>query len=297
VQGYFPNSAWGESYTAFIQYTLFPDRSNGKPLTGSLDLIGGVLGAKGLHSGYKGYKDAIFNENIDKLAKDTRATISSIEDWQVESGNLPGLHPGSDYRVGRIDIPEDISLIYGKKGSSILDIYNPLSNHGDVRLDRLIASGRVTGNAINLEETVRLNDIRKNTAQSLNLLSNNQGIVNGRKGNASFADLWINNKNLSNSPDFRLKGFSGKDDINGFVRYTPPSNRVLKTKSVNGMERAQDPEAKILEQILLNTNKYDKIHVKLSTERSLCRSCSDVVASFLELRPNATIEISGSVIP
>jgi hypothetical protein len=27
VQGYFPNSAWGESYTAFIQYTLFPDRS------------------------------------------------------------------------------------------------------------------------------------------------------------------------------------------------------------------------------------------------------------------------------
>jgi RHS repeat-associated protein len=59
---------------------------NGKPLTGSLDLIGGVLGAKGLHSGYKGYKDAIFSENIDKLAKETRATISSIEDWQANNG-------------------------------------------------------------------------------------------------------------------------------------------------------------------------------------------------------------------
>jgi RHS repeat-associated protein len=63
--------------------------ANGKPLTGTLDLIGGAAGLKGLQFGYKGYKDTVFNENIDKLAKDTRATISSIEDWQTSLNNGP----------------------------------------------------------------------------------------------------------------------------------------------------------------------------------------------------------------
>jgi hypothetical protein len=71
--------------------------ATGKPLTGTLDIIGAGLGLKGLKSGYKSYKDTVFNEKIDQLAKDTRATISSIEDWQARNNLEPvqdkGINP------------------------------------------------------------------------------------------------------------------------------------------------------------------------------------------------------------
>jgi RHS repeat-associated protein len=91
--------------------------ANGKPLTGSLDLIGGVLGAKGLHSGYKSYQSQLSSEKLakfnvqqeridnigaklDSLSEETRATISSITDFQMVSesptSNIKILYRGVD---------------------------------------------------------------------------------------------------------------------------------------------------------------------------------------------------------
>jgi RHS repeat-associated protein len=66
--------------------------ANGKPLTGTLDIIGGVLGIKALQPGYKHYQGQVNAEklagldkigaNINSLSEETRATISSIENWQ-----------------------------------------------------------------------------------------------------------------------------------------------------------------------------------------------------------------------
>jgi RHS repeat-associated protein len=232
--------------------------ANGKPLTGSLDLIGGVLGLKGLHSGYKGYKDAIFSENIDKLAKETRATISSIEDWQVESGNIPGLHPSSPYQVGEIAIPNGINLPY-KSNNSTLNVYNPLANQGNTDLSRLISSGRLTGNAIDIGGTIRLNNIRQSAAVALGKTSNSQGLSNAKSSNSSFADVWINNRSDAIRPDFQLKGFAGVKDISGYVPNKAPHTRLLKPRVIRGNDRGQDAEAKILEEILVRTGKHDKI--------------------------------------
>jgi hypothetical protein len=93
-----------------------------------------------------------------------------------------------------------------------------------------------------------------------------------------------------------LRGISGEREIHGFVRYTAPENRVLRTKIIKGVDRSQDPDAKILEEILVNTSKYDKIHINFYTERSVCESCIDVVANFLSARPNAVISAYGAVI-
>jgi RHS repeat-associated protein len=269
--------------------------SNGKPLTGTLDLVSAGFGVRALSSGYQGYKTILLNETLDNLAAQTKATISSIEEWQVSSGNVPGLNSKSPYKIGFIDT-EGVSLPYSKANNSILDIYNPLANQGQTSLDRLIASGRLTGESINLIGAIKLNDIRQNAAQALNLsLKNTKNIVNAKTRNTAFADVWINNKQ-GGTPDFMLKGISGTENIKGYARYTTLENRVLKTQLVNGKNRAQDPEAKILEEILMNTNKYDKIHIALSTERPICGSCADVTANFLAQRPNATVNISGSVI-
>jgi hypothetical protein len=71
--------------------------ANGKPLTGTLDIIGGVVGIKALSPGYKLYQRQLSNERsvrldnisakLDSLAEETRATISSIEDWQTIDSN------------------------------------------------------------------------------------------------------------------------------------------------------------------------------------------------------------------
>ncbi len=110
-----------------------------------------------------------------------------------------------------------------------------------------------------------------------------------------FADVWINNKQ-GVSPDFTLRGISGESNIRGFVRHTASENRVLRTKIIKGVDRAQDPDAKILEEILANTNTHDKIHINFYTERPVCESCIDVIANFLAARPNATVSTFGAVI-
>jgi hypothetical protein len=45
-----------------------------------------------------------------------------------------------------------------------------------------------------------------------------------------------------------------------------------------------------------HTRQYDKLYIKLTTERPVYGSCADVIANFLSQRPNAKIEVSGSVI-
>jgi hypothetical protein len=64
--------------------------ANGKPLTGTLDIIGGVLGIKALQPGYKHYQGQVNAESLarldsigatlDSLSEGTRATVSSIEE-------------------------------------------------------------------------------------------------------------------------------------------------------------------------------------------------------------------------
>jgi hypothetical protein len=272
----------------------------GKPWTGALDLVGAAAGLVSLGVGYQGYKNTLRDENLaqiggqlDRLTRETQATIRQIEDWQVESGNIPGLNPKSAYQIGEISMTGEIALPYGK---SNINIYNPLANQGDINLDRLISSGRLTGDAIDLAGAIRLNDIRQNAIKSLNLSSKEaKEIAKAKTRNTAFANVWINNKQVE-TPDFSLKGISGIENINGFVRYTPPGGRLLKTKVIGKRDRAQDPEAKILEEILINTRKYDKIYIELGSERPVCGSCADVIANFLLQRPNARMNVSGSVI-
>jgi The BURPS668_1122 family of deaminases len=72
--------------------------------------------------------------------------------------------------------------------------------------------------------------------------------------------------------------------------------RLLKPRLIRGNDRGQDAEAKILEEILVMTNKHDKIGIVFGTERPVCESCIDVMAEFLAKRPNATIKVMGAVI-
>jgi The BURPS668_1122 family of deaminases len=68
----------------------------------------------------------------------------------------------------------------------------------------------------------------------------------------------------------------------------------LTTSIVKDVDRMQDSEVKILEEILAMTNELDKGDIRLYTERVACSSCGGAIKEFLyEHRPGINIEIVG----
>jgi RHS repeat-associated protein len=87
--------------------------ANGKPYTGTLDILTGILGVKGLQAGYKNYKSTLLDEQIGQLAKDTRVTISSIEEWQASNSNEASSFGGKG------SIPIDFNSSQSRFGSHL----------------------------------------------------------------------------------------------------------------------------------------------------------------------------------
>jgi RHS repeat-associated protein len=90
----------GAGFTGWGIGTGVYNIANGKPLTGTLDIIGGVWGLKELKPVYKVYKEQLRTEKLakissqlDDLLERTRSTISSIEEWQASQMGEPNTLP------------------------------------------------------------------------------------------------------------------------------------------------------------------------------------------------------------
>jgi RHS repeat-associated protein len=100
--------------------------ANGKPLTGTLDIIGGVVGIKALSPGYKLYQRQLSNERsvrldiisgkLDSLAEETRATVSSIEQWQASSENLVTIAKSESSRLSTTGRNAGLDFNYRNQG-------------------------------------------------------------------------------------------------------------------------------------------------------------------------------------
>jgi hypothetical protein len=106
-----------------------------------------------------------------------------------------------------------------------------------------------------------------------------------------FADIDIDGR------EFSLKAFSSERDLDGFAPLLPESQRQLPTTFVNKSDRFVDVEPKILEQVLLSTNKSSSGKVRLVVDRDSCTSCAGTtIPGFNDLRPNVQLEIiQGSI--
>jgi RHS repeat-associated protein len=184
------------------------------------------------------------------------------------------------------------NVVYGKP-KGIVDIYDPIYDPQNILLS---VRGQINPSLSTVSDVIKLNGIRSEAAgvAKLNNLLPGKELRSLRRGidrNIAVADISINGSTSS------IKGVSGVEDFPGFAKFIPSENRILKTMMINGRNRSQDPEAKILENILNNTRESDAIVINLATERRVCDSCLGVMRDFLLLRPNATINVTGSVIP
>lgn len=96
----------------------------------------------------------------------------------------------------------------------------------------------------------------------------------------------------------RYTGFSGEQDVEGFVEFVPNDKRELqtgpaKTPGKNGkiFMRDVDAEAKILEKIIQATSPNAKGTLRLYTELPTCRACSRLIENFLKHRPYMSVEL------
>jgi hypothetical protein len=240
-------------------------------------------------------------KQLDNMAAETQDLIRQLDDLEVanqrlkvESSVAESLEARSGSKFGAFSQRADeFSTPYLKKG--VMNYFDPLRNGTEIEsVQSYIKSGRLKGEIIKFGDILTMSKFRSNISNALEQggFTGYGKVRNGVTKNISFADVLINNNKA-----LRVQGFSGSERVSGNYIGFKSSNRKLTTKVLNGVDRSHDPEAKILESLLARTKKHDTIEVVLPSERPICASCLGVISQFLELRPNASIKVIGSIIP